>query len=289
VVDEGGFSRDRRRLWAKGVSTPIRVWNLSDGKEVAAITHPGGINRAIALSPNGQELVTGGYDGQVIIWDLATGKKASEQRFYDTSVARLAMSPTEYVFATGGQDGIIRRFDRNRGMHLDPVIKLPASIREITFSPDGKQIAGICFNNSTFRSEAHIFDMQSGKKVEATPWHKGGMSALALAPQGLAAAAGSDDHRARLWRTDKTEPLFDLAHEVQVTRVLFTNDSHHLVTGTGLSSLGVFHPMNVSTNTNLEPANGLHIWDVTTGRAVGHELQQQSPVADLALSGNGTT
>jgi serine/threonine protein kinase/WD40 repeat protein len=289
VVDAVGISRDRRRLWAKGVSSPIRVWNLSDGKEVRAVTHYGGVNRAVALSPDGQELITGGYDGQVVVWDLATGKKASEQRFYDATVARLSLSPTEYLIVTGGQDGIIRRFDRAKGMHRDPVLSVRGQVNALYFSPDGRRLAATYYNGAAGRGEAAIFDPRTGQVVKNTPFHKTGISCFAFGPGELSATGGISDHRARLWSTDKADHVFEMTHQGEVTTVAFTHGGQHLITGTGTQSLNVFHHTNSSANNNLDVKNALHLWDVNTGRAVGHGLQQQSLVADLALTPGGTT
>jgi WD40 repeat protein len=94
------------------------------------------------------------------------------------------------------------------------------------------------------------------------------------------ATAGLDDHRVRIWKDEQTEPLFDLTHDGYVTRLLFTGDGQHLVAGTGVSAL---NQANVTQST-LQPMNALRLWDVNTGTPVGHALQQNAPVADLASS-----
>lgn len=72
---------------------------------------------ALALSPNGQELITAGRDFMVKTWDVATGKKirgwkASQGNCY---VQRLAYDETSTLVAGGCSDGVVRVWDSGRG------------------------------------------------------------------------------------------------------------------------------------------------------------------------------
>jgi len=53
----------------------VKLWDPNSGKLLRTLKgHEDGIN-ALAFSPDGKMLASGGQDDQVILWDTRTGKK----------------------------------------------------------------------------------------------------------------------------------------------------------------------------------------------------------------------
>jgi RNA polymerase sigma factor (sigma-70 family) len=84
------FSPDGRTLFLGDLAGEVRLWEVATGKERLKLTgHLGGSIGALALSPDGRRLASGGGDSQVLVWDLTgraadgawrTGKLPNEQR-----------------------------------------------------------------------------------------------------------------------------------------------------------------------------------------------------------------
>jgi WD40 repeat protein len=105
------FSPDGR-LIASGISGRegmLRLWDARTGKEVHAIKAHGLGVRALAFSPKGDLLATGGHgsntlvrDDTVKLWDVKTGKMVSSNTRYPTeSVHTLAFSADGEWLAVG--------------------------------------------------------------------------------------------------------------------------------------------------------------------------------------------
>ena len=68
------FSRDSRTLLTTDLSGTISLWELSTGKKRGVLRgHLPGEIGALAETPDGRVLVSGGHDSQVLVWDL-TGR-----------------------------------------------------------------------------------------------------------------------------------------------------------------------------------------------------------------------
>jgi WD40 repeat protein/mono/diheme cytochrome c family protein len=68
----GAFSKDGTKLVVGGTGE-ARIYQFEDGKLIAKLSgHRGGIF-AVAFHPNGTQVATGGFDGQVRIYDANTG------------------------------------------------------------------------------------------------------------------------------------------------------------------------------------------------------------------------
>ena len=67
------FSPDSRCLASAGWDGRIKIWDVATGKVQRELPRD---SHAIAWSPDGQHIATGGaYSGQVTVWDAATGRQ----------------------------------------------------------------------------------------------------------------------------------------------------------------------------------------------------------------------
>jgi WD40 repeat protein len=63
---------------------------------------------AVAFSPDGSKLATGGWDQRIKIWDTSTGKELQTINAHDRTVTALVFHPREPKLASAGFDGLVK-------------------------------------------------------------------------------------------------------------------------------------------------------------------------------------
>jgi WD40 repeat protein len=81
--------------------------------------HEGAV-RAMAMSPDGQWIVSAGTDRLVKCWEIATRQERLTLAWHTASVTCLAFSPDGQTLASGGCDGRVRLWPWRELLALQP-------------------------------------------------------------------------------------------------------------------------------------------------------------------------
>jgi WD40 repeat protein len=250
---------DRLRLWAVDTDTPVAVW-------------PGGRTgetRAVAFSPAGGILASGGDDGAVRLWSVRTrrplGTPIAARR---AAVRGLAFSPDAKTLASAGADGVVRLWDvatgRPRGA---PLSGHAGAVVAVAFSPDGRTLASA-------GDSIRLWDVATGRPRGApitghAATFAGTVAALAFSADGSVLASGGYDATVRLWRVGTGTAL-----------------------GAPLRGRGVVFAVALSPDGRTVAAGSAdattRLWDVATGAPIGAPIRGHSAaVIAVAFSRDG--
>lgn len=147
------FSGDGKTLASVNGGTSIKIWDVPTGKLKRTLetsssgvscsderVHPSALN-SIAISPDGNTLVSGSKDGILQFWDLGTGKLRSNLQLQNLGqVNNLAISPDSQLLATIHQNFRILIWDVKSGKFLTELSGYPDKFFSVHFSPDGKTL-----------------------------------------------------------------------------------------------------------------------------------------------------
>jgi WD40 repeat protein len=142
-------------LYSASLDRSIRAWKLAAEGPIRVFGHPAREVDAVAFSPDGNTLATGGHDGKIRLFDVSKGQLVREISAHVAPAPAagyiycLAWSPDGKQVVSGSSDHSLKLWDVAGGKlvrefkaykekifekgHRDPVFC-------VTFSPDGKQL-----------------------------------------------------------------------------------------------------------------------------------------------------
>jgi WD40 repeat protein len=90
-----------------GCNASIRVWNLLTGEQIRVI-HKAPFTDLVIVTPNGENVLSKGYQGKVIIWDIKTGDRLSELQNHTGELRNIVMSQDGSTIITSFMDGVVQ-------------------------------------------------------------------------------------------------------------------------------------------------------------------------------------
>jgi WD40 repeat protein len=270
-----GFTADGNQLVTGGGESllfragDVKIWNAKDGSQIASLEGQPTIVWSVALSPDGQKLITSGYDGKIIVWNVAEKKPAHtiEKKGW---IRTLALSPDGTKLAAGQEDGNVVLFElaAEGPKELKAIKAHEAAIYDLAFSADGATLAtcstdkfaklwdwnagtekakleghtdavwGIAFAKdgslATCSADRKIklWDA-AGKETGTLEGHKDWVSDLAFAPDGATLASASHDKTIKLWSIAEKKETASLGpHKSTLWGLAFSPDGTVLAVGT---------------------------------------------------------
>jgi len=255
------LSPDGQQVFTAGVKGGVQVWDLESDSEVMRI-FVGEWIWSIDLDPTATKLVTGTMGGTIQLWDAATGEEimvlqAGHGEPYSSNkdqIYSVAFSPEGKRVVSGGRT--IDVWDVATGQR-SKTIDYGGTIRDVTFSPDGRQIA-----SSSWDHTARVWDIESGDELATLEGHRAGVMCIAYSPDGTMIATGDKDSTIKLWRvsTGKNLATFYGHSAAYVWSVAFSPDNRRLVSGGSDGTVRVWDVMNEGKPTTLRGHGG----DVTS-------------------------
>ncbi|MCI0458773.1 MAG: protein kinase [Gemmataceae bacterium] len=297
------------------VRVNLAAWNAQVHRLHHLLEHPDEV-WAVALSPDGQTLVTGGADGRARRWDVATGRLLGQPMQTPGWVWSVAYSPDGKNLATAGgnwkSDGNdsgcgVQLWDAATGAPIGPPLPHTKAVWSVAFSPNGRVLA-----SAGNWSSVRLWDVASGQRLVTLEHSTPEVKSVAFSSDGRLLASGNHDRTVCVWDAATGRRLHTLrGHTAEVRGVAFHPDSRRLAScswdstvrfwdaGTG-QAVGqpLAHPHSVDALAFSPDGASLvtgcwdgsaRLWDVATGRPAGSLLRHRLRVGVVAISGDGRT
>jgi WD40 repeat protein len=233
------WSPDGNLLAVASSDNVVRLWDLGTGRPRRSVLRhkePG----AVAFSPDGLALATGGADG-TRLWDIQTTKARHILR--GDEAASVAFSPAGDRLAIGTRSALLL-YDTKTGRRQAVLEKAPSDsgVSNVVFSPDGGTLARGS-NRFLGPGQIKLWDLRMKKQTRLIP---GAMpseiSAIAFSQAGssLFTAGGVFEHSGDVTRWDaKTGCLRQVLvrHHDDISRLILTANGSLLAAPVGAKLL----------------------------------------------------
>jgi cytochrome c len=158
----------------------------------AQLSGHGGPVRALAISADGQSVLSGSFDTSAIRWSLA--KESAEQvlRFHSDAVNAVTFLPDGRM-VTGGADARIAIWTAGRQQPDEVLEGHRAPIAGLAVSPDGSTLA-----SASWDSSVRIWPLRSGAR-RVLEGHSQNVNGVAFTPDGKSVVSVGYDLAVRIW------------------------------------------------------------------------------------------
>ena len=275
------------------INTTLKLPNNADNMKMVKISektfsaegHDGSVN-AVAITPNGEFIVSGAEDCTIRVWDFETGSLVRTLYGHNKRINTIAATPNGKYIISGADDRTIRIWDLKNGALVNTIKGHEAGISAVAVTPNCKYIVSGSKDCCTIR----IWDIETGRLTRTLEVKglKSSINSITITPNGKYIVSGGDDRTIRIWESETGNLVRTMKrHKTPINAVTVTPDSNSIICGTNETTISVWdletgksirtlkghrHRINALTVTpnskfivSGASETNIHIWDSETG------------------------
>jgi WD40 repeat protein len=188
------FSPDSKLLALGDTNGEIRLYQVSDWKQLLFCKGHTNWVLSVAFSPDSTILASGSTDHTVKLWDVVTGQCFHTLQEHDHEVWSVAFSSDGELLASGSDDQTMKLWNVSTGECLKTFQGHTSWVCCVAFSPDGQTLV-----TGSDDHTVGVWNINTTECVKTFHGHTDGIRAITVSPDGQMLATGSEDQTVKLW------------------------------------------------------------------------------------------
>jgi WD40 repeat protein len=259
----------------------------------------------LAISPDGQHIISASADRTLKIWDILTGKLLRTLTGHTSFINHLVLSPDGQWLVSASADKTIKIWDIDTGKLLRTLTGHSNYVNHLAIAPDGQTLVSTGADDTI-----KIWDLVSAHLKYTLSGHTSFINIVAIAPDGQTLASGSADKTVKIWHLKTGKELYELTgHSSFINTLIFSPDGELLISGSADKTIKIWHLKTKKLLRTLSGHTGfindlaispdgkflasssadktIKIWDLATGEVLHTLTGHSNYVNQLTISQDG--
>ncbi|QHG17634.1 hypothetical protein A6V25_12855 [Nostoc sp. ATCC 53789] len=188
----------------------LKVWNLATGKEgfftfirnlitrrkIFTLKGHSDWVKAVAVTPNGQQVISASYDNTLKVWNLATGEEQFTLNGHSHWVNAVAVTPNGQQVISASIDNTLKVWNLATGEEQFTLNGHSSYVNAVAVTPNGQQVISASYDNTL-----KVWNLATGEVI-ATFAGEGSIDCCAVAPDCMTIVAGDSSGRVHFLRLE---------------------------------------------------------------------------------------
>lgn len=239
------LQQQRREVYRQELQ--IIVQNDSEKQQIKAKQNPQNWNsvftftghsdvvNVIAASPDGEFIVSGGWDHKIKIWSVQTGQLIRTLTGHSNSITALAIAPDSQQVISGSVDSTIKIWSAQTGQLLKTLTGHSYSVSSLAVTSNSEFIVSGSWDNTI-----KIWSLATGELQKTLTGHTNSVNAITIDTDSELIYSGSVDNSINVWSiaTGKIEHTFEPFQTYKT--VAISSDSRFVISGSWDNTIEVW-------------------------------------------------
>ncbi|MBU7586969.1 MAG: serine/threonine protein kinase [Nostoc sp. TH1S01] len=221
--------------------------------------------KTLAITPNGQTLLSGSSDKNIKIWNLADGSLIRTISGHRSGVIAVAISPDGQTLVSSSNDQTIKIWNFATGELIHTLYGHEGAVWSIAITPSGQTLV-----SGSGDKTIKLWNLKTGQLIKTLTSHSSSVMSLAISPDGKTLVSGSNDKTIKIWNLETGELMKTITgHYDAVIALAISRNGQTLVSSSNDKTI--------------------KIWNLTTGELIKTLTGHNAEVFSVAISPDGKT